>query len=178
MVNKSSLDPIAEARARVALRYKRARASRTPPPDIGRVAAKYARKTLPEPGSGLQRLKARWAEIVGESLAKYCEPEKLSASKSGRTLTLKVIPQAAPIIQHRSGEIRQRVSVAAGGDIARLKIVQGPLSGTKPPAPKPPRRDLTPDEIAWLEDGVKPIENPALRAAIVALGKAVLTAKP
>ena len=177
MVTKSSLDPIAEARARVALRYKRARTVKAPPPNIGRVATRYARKALPEAGSGLARLKARWSEIVGESLAKYCEPEKISGGKTGRTLTLKVIPQAAPIIQHRSGEIRQRVSVAAGGNIARLKIVQGPLSGAKAPAPKPPPRSLTAQELAWLEDGVKPIEDPALRAAIVALGKAVLTAQ-
>jgi hypothetical protein len=176
MVNRSSLDPIAEARARVALRYNRARSVKPPPPDIGRVAAKYARKALPEAGSGLPRLKARWAEIVGEGIAKYCQPEKLTGGKSGRTLTVRVIPQAAPIIQHRSGDIRQRVSVAAGGDIARLKIVQGPLSRSKPETRKNPPRTLSPQELAWLEDGVKPIENPALRAAIVALGKAVLSA--
>ncbi|NBC21006.1 MAG: DUF721 domain-containing protein [Alphaproteobacteria bacterium] len=177
MVTRSSLDPVSEARARVALRYSRARSVKAPPPDIGRVAAKYARKTLPEAGSGLQRLKSRWAEIVGDSIAKYCEPEKITGGKAGRTLTVRVIPQAAPVIQHRSGEIRQRVSVAAGGDIARLKIVQGPLSGTRPEASKPRARSLSPQELAWLDEGVKPIEDPALRAAIVALGKAVLSAE-
>ena len=38
--------------------------------------------------------------------------------------------------------------------------------------------ELTPDEAALLDAGAREIENPRLRAAIVALGKAVLTGDP
>ncbi len=174
MVNKSSLDPIAEARARVALRYNRARSVRPPPPDIGRLAARIARSHLPKKSAGIDRLKDRWVEIVGDSIARYCEPEKLSGAKGSRVLTLRVVPQAAPLIQHSSGEIRARVSVAAGGDISRLKIIQGPLGNRKQPPPAPPPRHLTPQEHEWLQDSAAGIEDPSLRAAIVALGRAVL----
>ena len=178
MPTESIPDPIAEARARVALRYQRARPVAGPAPDIGHVARKLARKRLPKAGSGLARLKDGWRDIVGDGVARYCQPVKLSGGKAGRTLTLRVVPQAAPLIQHKSAEIRQRVSVAAGGDIVRLKLEQGPLGQeTSTEAPRPRRRSLNAEELAWLEDSVKPIADPALRAAAVALGRAVLSAQ-
>ena len=42
-------------------------------------------------------------------------------------LTLLVVPQAAPMVQHQSETLRQRVSVSAGGDITAIRIKQGPL---------------------------------------------------
>lgn len=174
----SSLDPIAEARARVALRYRRARPMAKGAPSIGQAAAKYARKALPEPRTAIDKLRARWRDIVGESIAKYCEPEKITSGRNGKILTIRVIPQAAPLIQHRSGEIRQRVSVAAGGDIARLKLVQGLLSGQPNLAPVRDRRVLSPEELAALQRDTAGIDDPTLREAIVSLGSAMLSATP
>lgn len=179
MPTESIPDPIAEARARVALRYQRGKPVTGPAPDIGHLARKLARKRLPKAGSGLARLKEAWRDIVGEGVSRYCQPVRLSGGKSGRTLTVRVVPQAAPLIQHKSAEIRQRVSVAAGGNIARLKLEQGPLGQDAPDAGARPRaRTLSADELAWLDESVKPIDDPALRAAAIALGRAVLSAEP
>ncbi|MEO0882208.1 MAG: hypothetical protein AAFY34_05705, partial [Pseudomonadota bacterium] len=62
---------------------------------------------------------------------------------------------------------------AAGGNITRLKLEQGNLTSQKLKATKP-RRELSSAEITELEDRVAGIRSPRLKAAIVALGKAVL----
>lgn len=170
-------DPIAEARARVALRYQRAKPAHRGAPTLGQAASRFVRKTLPEPGAGLARLKAQWRDLVGEDLAKYCAPEKLTGKQTDRTLTLRVVPQAAPIIQHQGEQIRARLKTAAGGHVSRLKIVQGPLRET--PVPKPDKlhpRPLTQGELSALERAVEEIECPRLRAATVSLGKAMVSA--
>ncbi|MEO1787554.1 MAG: hypothetical protein AAFR41_11105, partial [Pseudomonadota bacterium] len=71
MVKTLTLDPIAEANARAALRHRRARGLRPPPPGIGALAAKLARAALPDKGSALETMKSRWADAVGEKIAKY-----------------------------------------------------------------------------------------------------------
>lgn len=177
MVQRSSLDPLEEARALVKLRYTRARAQRAPMKAIGLSADRVSRKAGTAKLPALKLLQARWRQIAGDQLWRYCHPDKLSSTKDGRILTLKVVPQAAPIVQHQSETLRQRVSVATGGDLTAIRIVQGPIQrGAETLAWKRPPRPLTPDENAAIEGKAKPIENPRLRAAIVALGKAVLSA--
>lgn len=178
MVQRSTLDPIEEARALVKLRYSRARTLRPPMKPLALSADRISRKSGGAKLPPLKLLQARWKEIVGDQIYRFSHPEKLTASKDGRILTLKVVPQAAPLIQHQSETIRQRVSVAAGGDITGIRIVQGPVSrGAETVAYRPKARPLTPAEAESLESKAERIENPRLRAAIVALGKAVLSAE-
>ena len=178
MVTRSSIDPIEEARARVRLRYMRGRAASPGMPKIGVAAERLTRKSGAKKLPPIQVLKARWREIAGEQLYKFCRPERLSGGKEGRVLTLRVLPQAAPMVQHQSETIRQRVSVAAGGDVVSIKLVQGPLTTSEGPQ-KPRRviRPLTPKERAELEASTAGIQDKRLREAIVALGAAMLTAE-
>ena len=177
MVNRSSLDPIEEARARIRLRYQRARPLAAPPKSVGAEIMKLARKKLPEKGPAIGRLKLQWADIVGPSLAKVCEPDKIGASPKGkgRVLTLRRIPAASTMVQHQSELIRQRVSVSLGGDVRDIRIVQGPLKQSPPAAPAKKRRTLTPSERESLLSSVQTIEDTDLRKAVLALGEAVLT---
>ena len=176
MVTRSSIDPIEEARARVRLRYMRGRASRAPMAQIGLAAERLARKSGGRKMPAIRTLQARWREIAGEQLFRYCRPEKLSGGKAGRVLTLRVLPQAAPMVQHQSETIRQRVSVAAGGDVTAIRLVQGALNSGEAPKPRRRVRSLTPKERADLEASTASIQDDRLRAAIVALGAAMLTA--
>ncbi|MBA3069798.1 MAG: DUF721 domain-containing protein [Hyphomonas sp.] len=179
MVKRSTLDPIEEARALVKLRYSRARALKPPMKPLAIAADRVGRKTGAAKLPPLKLLQARWREIAGEQLYRFSHPEKLSSSKDGRILTLRVVPQAAPLVQHQSETIRQRVSVSAGGDITGIRIVQGTISrGAETITYRPRSRPLTPDETETIESGARRIENARLRAAIVALGKAVLSADP
>jgi len=163
-----------EAMARARLRRLRARPVRLAPKSVGRDVRRVTRKHLKGTGSPVSKLKDDWEKIVGERLAKLCRPEKISGSKAGRTLTLRVLPAAAALIQHQSETIRQRVSVTAGGDVTKLKLLQGPLRANDKPIRKPPR-PLTAAERADLDQSSAKIESTALKAAIVALGRAVLT---
>lgn len=176
MISNRSLDPIEEARALVRLRYMRARRARSAPHAIGLVAQRLVRKKGGKKAPPLARLKAGWREIAGEKLYKYCRPEKLTGGKAGRTLVLRCLPAAAPMIQHQSEIIRQRVSVAAGGDITGIKIVQGPLPGAAPAKPiRRESRPLSPAQRTKLEERAAKISDKGLREAIVSLGSAVLT---
>ncbi len=140
-------------------------------------AERIVRKSGGAKMPAIEMLKARWREIAGEQLWKYCRPEKLSGGKNGRILVLRVLPQAAPIVQHQSETIRERVSIAAGGDVTGIRIVQGPLTGGPVPAPRRKVRALSPAERTELESGAAGIQDDRLRAAIVALGAAVLSAE-
>lgn len=168
------LDPVEEAMARARLKRMRARHAARPPKPLGMTARAITRKHLKGTGTPLAKLRDDWSGIVGERLGGLCRPEKLSGSKTARTLTVKVLPAAAALIQHESETIRQRVSVAAGGNITRLKLVQGSL-GTGRRPPQKPSRKLTIEEHNALEASASGIENSALKAAIVSLGRAVLT---
>ena len=114
--------------------------------------------------------------MVGPQLARLCRPEKVGTVKGGRQLTLIVIPAAAGLVQHQSEMIRQRVSVAAGGDILKIKLVQGALSNTAPQASSKSKIPLTQQQREALLASAEDIDDDKLRAAIVALGEAVLTA--
>ncbi|MEO9971143.1 MAG: DciA family protein [Hyphomonadaceae bacterium] len=168
------LDIIEEAMARARLKRMRAKPSRRPPPRLGHDVRKLVRKHAKGNATSISKLKDNWESLVGEELAKFCRPEKLTGSKSARTLVLRVVPAAATRIQHESETIRQRVSVTAGGMVAKLKIVQGPLEQRKI-SPLARKRALTATERADLQKNSERIENPKLRAALLSLGEAVIT---
>ena len=177
MVTRSSLDPIEEARARIRLRYQRATRAHPGMRQIGLSAERIGRKSGAKKLPPIQILRQRWREIAGEQLYKYCRPERLSGGKDGRVLTLLVVPQAAPMVQHQSETLRQRVSVSAGGDITAIKIKQGAL-GNEPAKPmRRKTRPLTRAEREALQESAARIQDDKLRAAIVALGEAMLTAE-
>lgn len=171
-----AMDPIEEAMARARLKRMRARPVRRLPTSVGPAARRVTRKHLKGTGSPIAKLQDDWPELIGERLSTLCRPEKLSGPKTGRTLTLKVLPAAAALIQHESETIRQRISVAASGNITKLKIIQGALT-KRAGAPRKPIQPLSAEQRAALEADTAGIENPALKAAIVALGRAVLTDK-
>ncbi|WP_169711668.1 DUF721 domain-containing protein [Henriciella litoralis] len=177
MVTRSSLDPLEEARARVKLRHARAKPVRALPKTLGTAATQLARKKLPEKGPAIGRLKIQWADIVGEALARICEPDKIGASGKGkgRVLTVRCIPAASTMVQHQSELIRQRVSVSLGGDVREIRIIQGPLARAPTLKPHKSSRPLSRDELESLQASIAKIEDNSLRAALLALGEAVLT---
>ncbi len=174
-----ALDPFAaaveEAEARVRLRHNRGR--RMSP--AGRAIAGPLRKIvqkLPAPkGAPLLVLKSRWRDIVGDQLFKVCRPEKLTRSKTGRTLTLIVIPAAAPLVQHQAEIIRQRVTASAGGHVDQIRIQQGALHAPKKSASAPKSAALSAEDLAMITRASAGIEHVKLRDAIEALGRAMLS---
>ena len=110
---------------------------------------------------------SRWAEIVGERYAKVSSPESIrfpAGKKGGGVLTLLVDGAHAPLIQHLTPMIVDRVNRFFGyAAINRIVFRQG-----KPPAPRrrgPQRPQLraVPKELG---EGLREIADPELRACL------------
>lgn len=168
--------------ARQILSMKRSRPPRRPPPVAGRALTSLL-KTLDERfGKGPEGLKARWREIVGETLAARTEPVKLSKGKAGATLELKVDGPAAALIQHQSADILARVNLFLGKDqVERLRIVQGvvrrPAVEAQAKAAQARRRRAQPLDAAVeaeLEQGLAREGDEGLKKALLRLGREVM----
>ena len=116
------------------------------PPAAARALTRTIKALDERFGRGADGLKARWREIVGDDLARRTEPTKLTRPRTGgaSALELRVEGPSAAIILHRAPDILARVNLFLGaGAVDKLRIVQGPLRGTKarpaaPPRPGPP----------------------------------------
>ena len=112
---------------------------------------------------------SRWAEIVGERYAKVSCPESIkfpTGKKAGGVLTLLVDGAHAPLIQHLTPMIVERVNRFFGyAAINRIVFRQG-----KPPAPgpRPVRPELRPVPRE-LGEGLREIADPELRSCLESL---------
>ncbi len=111
---------------------------------------------------------SRWAEIVGERYAKVSTPESVRfphGRKSGGTLTLTVVGAHAPLMQHLTPLIVERVNRFFGyAAIDKLAFRQGRVDNAARlvrPVPRPISRELG--------EGLREIADPGLRACLESL---------
>ena len=112
---------------------------------------------------------SRWPEIVGERYAKVSCPESIrfpTRRKAGGALTLLVEGAHAPLIQHLTPMIVERVNRFFGyAAINRIVFRQG-----KPPAaparPERPQLRTVPKELG---EGLREIADPELRSCLESL---------
>jgi hypothetical protein len=112
---------------------------------------------------------SRWAEIVGARYAKVSSPESIrfpTGSKGGGVLTLLVDGAHAPLIQHLTPMIVDRVNRFFGyAAINRIVFRQG-----RPPAPAPrPARPQLRPVPKELGEGLREIADPELRHCLESL---------
>ena len=112
---------------------------------------------------------SRWSEIVGERYAKVSTPESIrfpAGRKAGGTLTLCVEGAHAPLMQHLSPTIIERVNRFFGYEaVARIVFRQG--SPARPaPRPSRPQPAPVPKELG---DGLRAIADPELRTVLESL---------
>ncbi len=141
--------------------------------EVPRIAA----PVLGKRGFGEAQLIAQWPATIGEQLAGSTMPERLRFHRGERrqgTLHLRVSPAAALEVQHREPVLLERINAFFGyAAVARLALRQGPI----PKAAAPSRRSLRPLTDAQrdgLDRRLAGIEDPALKAALLRLGEAVL----
>ena len=112
---------------------------------------------------------SRWNEIVGERYAKVSCPESIkfpAGKKAGGALTLLVEGAHAPLIQHLTPMIVERVNRFFGyAAINRIVFRQGKLPSS---APRPQRPSLRPVPKE-LGEGLREIADPELRACLESL---------
>jgi hypothetical protein len=117
---------------------------------------------------------SRWGEIVGERYSKVSSPESIkfpAGKKAGGVLTLLVEGAHAPLIQHLTPMIVDRVNRFFGyAAINRIVFRQG-----KPPvaAPRPERPQLRPVPKE-LGEGIREIADPELRHCLESLAAQIV----
>jgi hypothetical protein len=113
---------------------------------------------------------SRWGEIVGERYAKVSCPESIkfpAGKRAGGVLTLMVEGAHAPLIQHLTPMIVERVNRFFGyAAINRIVFRQGKLPAA-PERPKRPQLVAVPKELG---EGLREIADPELRACLESLG--------
>ncbi len=113
------------------------------------VSRAFGRQGFAEPGVLL-----RWPEIVGETLARFSLPERLTfphGERSRGTLHLRVDGQFALELQHLEPLIIERINGFFGyGAVARIAILQAPIPERAVPE-KPKQRKPAPEIDPALE---------------------------
>jgi len=119
-------------------------------------------------------LVSRWPEIVGARFAAASQPESIRfphGQRSEGTLTLVVHGAHAPMMQHITPEIVERVNRFFGyAAVAKVTIRQGEIARAAPRAAAPPRPATVPAEMG---EGLKAIADPELRAVLESLAAGV-----
>jgi hypothetical protein len=112
---------------------------------------------------------SRWSEIVGERYAKVSSPESIrfpAGKRTGGVLTLLVEGAHAPLIQHLTPMIVERVNRFFGySAINRIVFRQGKPAAA-PAAPARPQLRPVPKEMG---EGLREIADPELRACLESL---------
>ncbi|WP_374944407.1 DUF721 domain-containing protein [Sphingomonas sp.] len=115
---------------------------------------------------------SRWAEIVGERYAAASHPESIRfpfGKKQDGTLTLVVRGAFAPMMQHITPEITERVNRFFGySAVARVVIRQGEVA--KPAPKRAPSFRAVPHDLG---ESLKTIADPELKAVLESLAAGV-----
>jgi hypothetical protein len=164
------------------LASRKPRPAPRPPRHAGRGLSALIKSLDEKFGQGPDALRPRWREIVGEALAGRSEPIKLVKSRAGgATLELRVAGPVAALVQHQAPLILDRLNLYLGvGAVARLRIVQGPLTVTPLKARPTGRRIKPPLDAAAeraLADSLAKTPDGPLKEALARLGREVLRAE-
>jgi hypothetical protein len=120
---------------------------------------------------------SRWAEIVGERYAGVSAPESIRfphGKRANGVLTLTVAGAHAPMMQHVTPEIVERVNRFFGySAIDRVVMRQGVIAR---PAPKPAKSELQPVPVE-LGDSLRAVGDPELRQVLESLARGIATAE-
>ena len=116
---------------------------------------------------------SRWAEIVGTRYANVSTPESVrfpQGKKSGGTLTLTVVGAHAPLMQHLTPLIIERVNRFFGyAAVDKIAFRQGRIDTVKRPD-RPEPRAISRE----LGEGLREIADPGLRACLESLGASLV----
>ena len=147
---------------------------------IGAYAARALDPAARARGFATTALLSEWPAIVGAELAEFTMPDKVVWPKhrdddsqpkghrvEGAILVLRVEGPRAIEVQHRSGQILERVNSYFGyRAVAEMRILQAPVARKAPrPAAPPP---IDPEALPPSAE----IEDQGLRGALLRLGSA------
>jgi hypothetical protein len=165
-----------------------ARAASAPRP-IGAYAARTLDPAARARGFATTAILSKWAAIVGSELAQFTMPDRVvwprrreegddapqrGRREEGAVLVLRVEGPRAIEVQHRSGQILERVNTYFGyRAVVEMRILQAPVARQASPPPSP-ALPLDPDALPPSAE----IEDSELRSALLRLGSAAKTRLP
>lgn len=139
----------------------------------GALVETQIRKVGESRGFAVSRLLTHWSEIVGTDLAGLCRPVRAAYGRGsfGATLTVLASGAAAPIVQARLPELRDRVNACYGYTaISRIKITQtAPEGFGETPAPFQSAQPSRTERAPIARDALDTVRDPELRAALTSL---------
>lgn len=148
---------------------------------VGNLLNKVAGAALRRQGFAQIEIVARWPAVVGELLARYSAPERISfpvGEQAGGTLYIRTDGAFALELQHLEPLVIDRINSFYGFPaVARLAIRQGPLpkiNTRKVFSARP----LSTDERNNLEQSLNTTTDEALKQALSSLGEAVIGSAP
>lgn len=111
----------------------RGRPAAKPPPSAARAVERVLRPLARRFGVGVEQLREHWAEIVGDRLAKWSEPETIQRAGGVNTLVIRARGAAGAILQAESRRILDRVRTFAGDRApTRLRVLHGQARRSTP----------------------------------------------
>ncbi len=144
---------------------------------LGRILPEAAGRAFSRKGFARARVITDWAEIVGEHLARHCQPLKIADG----VLTMRVTPSHALMVQHMEPVILERIGTFYGSSdgsiVGRLKLKQGRVE-FREPRHRSSLRALAAEETAHLERLLEAVDDPVLKKALYNLGVAVMASAP
>jgi len=128
-------------------------------------------------GFAIGRIVSHWHDIVGD-MSSWCRPDAVSFPRDSRmdgTLRLQIASGRGPQAQAMSDVIIDRVNANFGyRAISRISLVQTLSTPMQSASPKPaPQLNQTQHDIWTLDDKLKDVKSPELRAALRRLGSSV-----
>ena len=156
----NKLSPANEELALKFLSKKRGRAANMGPRNLGDIARGFVPNSKTDKGRELRQLKEKWPEIIGEKISKLCMPDAIK----GKTLIVRAIGAATPLLQMRTNEILGLASLACGINFTKLSFVQTKLE--RPNTKKTSLRDLNAHEAKELDEKLSNISSQRLKNAI------------
>jgi hypothetical protein len=144
---------------------------------LGASIDKIVKPLLGTRGFGAASVVTQWPQVVGEALARETLPERIAypmGERSEGTLHLRVANSALALeLQHLEPQLIERINGHFGyRAVARIRLIQGPITRTAPQKPKPVDK-ISPEMAEKLERQVAQVENPELKAALKALGERI-----
>lgn len=156
----NKLSPQNEELALKFLSKKRGKMVNMMPRNLGDIARNLVPNAKTDKNYQLKQLKNKWPEIVGEKIAKLCQPEAIK----GKVLVLRAIGAATPLLQMRNNEILGLSSLACGINFSKLSFIQTKLSVENNNKNK--LKPLDAIQTQEIEEKLANIENKRLKNAI------------
>ncbi|MEM8837961.1 MAG: DciA family protein [Pseudomonadota bacterium] len=146
---------------------------------IGDLLGKVADPLCARRGFASSALLKAWPDLIGAHFSDCTLPEKIQWNNDplyGQTgvLTIRIDGPRGVYLQHEEYQIIERINRFFGFNaIHQIKIVQGPIA-RRTHNHKPDLPDLTPQQDRQLRGFIQEFDDPALQAAVTAMGRGVL----